>query len=42
MNGIIVLAERQIEVFGLNGTVLWITIPICADCYMFWYLVRNK
>lgn len=39
MNGITVLAERQIEVFGLNSTVLWITIPVCAliaTCFAVW------
>ena len=35
MNGITILAERQIEVFGLNSTILWITIPICAAIAMF-------
>lgn len=39
MNGITILSERQIEIFGLNGTVLWITVPFCAAIAIFFTIL---
>lgn len=44
MNGITILAERQIGVVGLNSAVLWITIPICAVigiCFAIWHGINE-